>query len=670
MKDEMQIYKKERKEGACIKFFRVLSLLLAFSVFSFVFSLFLTNFVSAEVNYCCEKTLTGAWCQNAPQEQCDSNFKMAPTSCESTSYCKPGCCFDSIEGLCMESTPQRVCSANGGTWSNDSKCNIPQCTLGCCILADQGAFVTLTRCKQLAGFYGLIADFRRNIANEVECIATAQGADKGACVTYDENLGKNTCKFTTREQCKKPMILEGASVNETLAFANSSKPAPSGFYKGILCSAEELGTECGPSTKTTIIEGKDEVYFTDTCGNIANIYDASRYNDKEYWKKVFKKSESCGYGSSNAGSKTCGNCDYYLGSIAKKATRATGTPTYGNYICVDLSCKKEGKRHGESWCVYDTPSGDSKDPVGSRYFKAVCLNNEVIVEPCADFRNEICIEEKFGGFSEAACRVNRWQDCMQQEEKADCENKDVRDCKWIEGYYFSTQSGQIEKSINETEAKKRGVQQTPTGLCVPYYPPGFVFWGSQGGAAGQTGVQKAPGTFNATTPAFKAQTPVFGTGYVNPSTSSDVASATSQCSSGNAKLTVKFKKTKYPLKIFGTRETAWHCDESFGNCQYLTEEDERNANISVESAKKWAEDMNEICYSLGDCGGYINWLGVRTEDGYAAYQNGKRILGAGGAEILEKEKKTTQQSTAQSQGATSGVTGKFIVDLIKKLGGN
>ena len=38
--------------------------------------------------------------------------------------------------------------------------------------------------------------------------------------------------------------------------------------------------------ETTCIEGKDEVYFKDSCGNIANIYDSSKINDKGYWNKV------------------------------------------------------------------------------------------------------------------------------------------------------------------------------------------------------------------------------------------------------------------------------------------------------------------------------------------------------------------------------------------------
>ena len=92
------------------------------------------------------------------------------------------------------------------------------------------------------------------------------------------------------------------------------------FHAGILCSAEELATNCSPSKKTTLIDGKDEVYFVDTCGNPANIYDASKINDKSYWRTVVKKADSCGFGNANgnAGSATCGNCNYFEGSTGKK----------------------------------------------------------------------------------------------------------------------------------------------------------------------------------------------------------------------------------------------------------------------------------------------------------------------------------------------------------------
>jgi len=629
----------------------VCELIIILLAMNFIFAETTTGSTSA--NYCCEKTLAGAFCQNAPQEQCDLNFKTAPTSCESTSYCKPGCCFDTKEGLCMESTPQRVCEASNGSYAASSQCQIPQCNLGCCVLGNQGAFVTLTRCKAMSGFYGLKTDFRQNIKNELSCIATAQSQDVGACV-YDNSVGGKTCKFTSRAACSTAGLgTELANLTTNNTQVNGT--AQSGFYKDTLCTAPELGTDCGKSTNTMLIQGKDEVYYNDSCGNPANIYDASKYNDPMYWKKVYKKSESCGYGSSNAGSSTCGNCDYYLGSIGKRATGILGRPTYGNFICVDLSCKAAGKKHGESWCVSDSPTGNGEDSVGSRYYKEVCLYNEVITEPCADYRNEICIQGSTGSFTEAACRVNRWQDCMQQKQESDCTNEDVRDCMWIPNFYYSSSSSQIEKSTNDSNNDGNTDDPTPKGLCVPNYPPGFNFWGTSQVTAtpssSATPVSAATGNSSTgLTPAFTNPTATLGTGYV--STSSGTASGSGMCTQGNAALTVKWERTKKPL-AFWQSAGDWVCVE---NCQYA-----KSDTMTDEEMQAWAKDMNEICYKLGDCGGYINWVNQYTDNGYAAYYNNKRVAGSGGQEIIEKGKTTSGSSTTSPtlSNATGATTPAF-----------
>ncbi len=606
--------------------------------------------ISAEANYCCEKTLNGAWCQNSPQAQCDSGFRTAPTSCDSTSYCKRGCCFDSNEGLCMEGTSQRVCEASNGTWADNEQCDVPQCSLGCCVLADQGAFVTLTRCKQMSGFYGIRTDFRRGITDELTCIETAQGADKGACVSEDPSLLKKTCTFTTRAACRTASLSSENSLNannsgSTTGSINASSGAAPGFYKDYLCSAEELGTMCGRSTETTVISGKDEVYYLDTCGNIANIYDSSRYNDNLYWKKIFKKSESCGYGSSNAGSTSCGNCDYYLGSIGKRSSRLLGNPVYGDYICADLACKKEGKKHGESWCVYDEPSGNGEDTVGSRYYREICINNEIITEACDDYRNQICIEDSFSGFSEAQCRVNRWQDCTKQKQESDCSNTLVRDCKWIKGYYFSEITGQIEKSIplsEETspeETYPSATKKTPQGLCAPNYPPGFNFWGDS----------QTTASTPSTSQTFNASTPGFGTGYVNPST--NTMPAATQCNLGNLKVVVAFNRITRPadwFDFFGKKED-WGCGNE-ACTKYVSKANEELGKISEAEVIKIAQDMNNICTTLGDCGGKNNWVGRYTDDGYAAYLLNQRLAGSGGAEVLE-------DTPNKNAGAATGASG-------------
>jgi len=430
----------------------------------FLIGIFLINnlYAAGEIYYCCEKTIDGAWCQNAPENECDisDGLKAAPTSCEATSYCKKGCCYDSQEGSCMKNTPQKVCKDSGGYWSENAECDIPQCEFGCCLIGEQAAFVTQTRCKRLSSIYGLETNFRTDLSNELECIASATSSVKGACV-FEKDYEK-TCILTTQKECK-----EMESSNSDIS-----------FHIGYLCSAEILGTNCGPTQKTTCVEGKDEVYFLDSCGNLANIYDASKINDKEYWTKIKTKSESCTLSSSN--SRTCGNCDYILGSTCREYKRGETTkPSYGNYICKDLGCEFNGEEysHGETWCA--NSEGSDENLPGSRYFRMVCYNGEVTIEPCADFRQEICVESDVEGFRVASCRVNKWQECVSQDNKKDCENSDLRDCQWIEGVsILEDNDGRFVldnagKLVSKSSSNGKGKQEAS---CVPLYSPGLNFW--------------------------------------------------------------------------------------------------------------------------------------------------------------------------------------------------
>ena len=527
----------------------IVFLLVAVFLLSLVY---FTSLVSAqEVKYCCEKTIYDAWCQNAPQEQCNQEFRSTPTSCEATSFCKLGCCYDSSEGICMENTPQKVCDLSEGTWSESKECDIPQCNLGCCVIGTQAAYVSLTRCKKLSSFYGLQTDFRKQINSEVECLSLASLADEGACV-YEVDFVKS-CKFTSRQGCNN--IKEGMKIGNETEITGGSVTGNVSFYKDYLCSAEELGNLCGLTKETTCIEGKDEVYFKDSCGNPANIYDSSKINDKAYWRKKISKAESCGFGSANINSGGCGNCDYFSGSICKNyKTAKSSKPSYGNNICQDLNCKKTSdgsKRHGESWCSTD----ENEDSVGSRYFRHICMNGEEILEPCADFRQEECIQDSINGFSQAGCRVNRWQDCYSQSEKIDCENTDKRDCVWkYDRDEVETRKVETTTTISGAEGDAgttlpTEVSQPVTIACFPEHAPGLKFW-EEGEAQGI-------------------------------------------CSLANTQCEVEFEKKGL---IFSSKDCK-------SGCECLED--------------SWKQEKLVTCEAIGDCGAKINFVGIKGfKEGY------------------------------------------------------
>ncbi|MBI5148972.1 hypothetical protein HZA33_04805 [Candidatus Pacearchaeota archaeon] len=418
---------------------------------------------------CCEKTKSGAYCQNDLPENCDSSFKINPTSCDSTSYCKLGCCYDSTEGVCAENTPLRVCQAKNGTYDSSATCDISQCQLGCCVLGGDANLVTLTRCKKLASYYGLQVDFRSNIKSEIECIDIAQAQDKGACVFLRDN--EKTCRFATRSECK-------SIGNGTI------------FNKDFLCSAEELGTNCAKQHHTGCVSGKEEVYWFDSCNNPENIYDADKVKS---WNsgKVLSKEQSCGAGEANTNDKDCGNCQYFSGSMCGSARAGKdATPTFGDYICRDLNCKNTydgtNRKHGESWCVYDGIVGIGRDVVGSRYWRHICIAGEEKLEPCADWRQEVCaigtVNTSLGTFTESACLANRFRECiditlkmnneLNKQGITDIDKKQIKD-------KYKNDCGNI------TDCYWKEVWNKKVPVCLPNYPSGLDLGTETKGTSGE-----------------------------------------------------------------------------------------------------------------------------------------------------------------------------------------
>ena len=88
--------------------------------------LFVTmGFVSAESDYCCEKTIAGNWCQNDLESSCDNSYRKAPISCETTSYCNVGTCTDA-QGVCVENAPKVLCENQNGIWEDKISCEEEQ----------------------------------------------------------------------------------------------------------------------------------------------------------------------------------------------------------------------------------------------------------------------------------------------------------------------------------------------------------------------------------------------------------------------------------------------------------------------------------------------------------------------------------------------------------------
>jgi hypothetical protein len=418
-----------------------------------------------DVINCCPENKLGAKCTEYASSTCASQCSTLPgktcqpMKCDQLTDCKLGCCYDSVQGTCAMNSPKGTCETNGGLWKPSESCNpssVPQCKQGCCVYNGNSAFTTEQQCRVLSGNSVNSLDFRIGITNELDCLALGGSSEKGACLLND-----GSCRMTTSQNC---ISLTGKNIR-----------------KGLLCTSPSLNSSCRKTENTacTGVLGQDEVYYLDSCGNFANIYDASRYNDAAYWDRVVAKLDSCGANDlqASANSKTCGNCNYVYGSRCRNYMQANSTqPEKGSNICQNLNCKKapslvdafgkvletKDRMNGESWCVYDGTIGNGNDIVGSRHFKYSCTEGEVKVEPCADFRNEVCEEKnqfnvdgKTINFANAACIVNDWQSCI----NANSEKNNSNICKNDSVSCFN-------KYVNVGGSFN-------FNICLPQYPEGF-----------------------------------------------------------------------------------------------------------------------------------------------------------------------------------------------------
>src|SRR3989344_5777214 len=379
--------------------FSFLKILKVFNIFYLIPSV---SAQSTDLNYaCCPRMNNGALCQNIlpPLAGDFCAVSVSPTSCELDSRCRLGCSIDPVEGLCSTNTPRLDLGDND--WiENDPQCLNQRCVKGCCNLGSHSEFVTQDRCYYLAGLSGLSVGgdfedpFDSNLLTENQCLGSFYDEEKGACIVGENNH----CTFTSGIEC--------ANVNGD-------------FKPGALCTDPSLGTSCEMTSETTCLEGRDEVYFVDSCGNIANIFERGRDNDISYWTGIVLKVDSCGNDDvhGNANSASCGNCNTFLGT---RCGETQGTSS--ELRCLDLNCASSDKTgnkqrvNGESWCVYDSAIGEGRDTPGSRHWKRICIDGEVKVEPCKDYRGQICvesrIEERGNYFSTASCKINEAIQCL------------------------------------------------------------------------------------------------------------------------------------------------------------------------------------------------------------------------------------------------------------------
>ncbi len=574
---------------------------------------------------CCLEKKDGSICQDMNLlEQANCKTTLLSTSCSTVDNCLKGCCYNPDGGDCSLNAPKEKCQQTGGNWSSDAMCNIQECSLGCCILGDQSSMTTSRECTKLSRDLNFERKFE-SLDEDGTCSTKTGLQEKGACVSSTGDYsGENNCKFGTKDDCVKT----GGS-----------------FYKNSLCTAKSLNTICKPSKETTCVEGKDQVYYLDDCKNIANVYDATRFEDESYWETIIPPAELC---SSNAGSASCGNCDYLTGSVCSTYRKGKDTkPTLGNNVCRNLNCAN-GKTHGESWCISDYSNTEQAgvSPVGSRWFMGKCLDGEISIEPCADFNQQSCIEvsDSVAKKTEAQCVINGWRSCLGANQKEtykqikdECSKYpqcamfyDIVGQKEVD---FTGMSGDTLLSAVKNAQGYSGLPGFRAGLknslqgsagdvgkdansviqwCLPKYTPGMVFWQdpslatifspqTTGTAEDKKTEQQKQGTTNS---------PDYGGSY---------AETQGICSAGSFTCVSKqerecqlagdnvFSQMNCPLSAIDPNTASCKDWKDLENWQCNV--DGVTQTINGTDLPKLMEAMNERCRMIGPCGSSVNIAG-------------------------------------------------------------
>ncbi len=366
---------------------------------------FYVSFLAVDVralNACCEKTIAGDYCQYTDEANCDQSVRKnnAIASCEQTSYCQVGCCYGLGSG-CFKSTSKASCEVKGRTFSTDASCSsINECKQICCQLGNEFQLTTQEACNNLADSLG-IDPVIKDASTEQQCLSYGKLEETGCCTTA------GSCSYSKYSECQQ---LSGS------------------FNPGQYCSTLASCSNCKKQSYKSCVDGEDDVYWFDSCGNREEIAQ---------------------------------DCDYLSGTICGDVS--------GSIQCKSVDCQEtydspvidyDGgpRKNGESWCEYEGSTGGGTDLVGSRHYRRSCVNGEEIVEPCADYRQEYCtqgtLELNGERFTEAFCVPNKGDGCV-----SECNSGNLGDDKKC--------------CSNNPSCFWTGAS------CLPVVPEGSKFWEGQ-----------------------------------------------------------------------------------------------------------------------------------------------------------------------------------------------
>jgi hypothetical protein len=469
-----------------------------------IFSFFNLPGVSAEDIGCCKGTLSDP-CRITTEHDCkffnDISTPNMPwlqeVFCDEhrpDNFCEPICCYDDNEGYCAQQVNRWVCLENGRREVGPPDCSgVSLCTKGCCTFTSGlTEYDTESECTDLQGTWD-------PSVSEADCSIQGSIYNEGCC-TYG-----GLCTWTKENECPADF-----------------------FHKDTFCSSLKQYCNCEKAQKKGCYDDKTDVYSIDSCGNPEDIAPG-------------------------------GNCDYLR--TGKKCIN--GACSDGNcHVDLPNGTKDFTIKNGESICVYDQKLSDvmedpmldtkelslgnfSLDAAGSRHWRWYCENGEFHTEPCADYRQEVCVQGTYEAtingesykLNEAQCVANPYDICFEKTTKSDCYAKDALGlCYWFEDVPEVSdlisnmrQEGLItaeipeEMKINYPLEKFAGFTTEENDeeyiypRCLPKYSPGYdqetksplCFLGSWAGAIDES----RPGEFGLWTCGNNCEVGAYGIGH-------------------------------------------------------------------------------------------------------------------------------------------------------------
>jgi len=366
---EIYINKINMKENMQKRFVKEKAFLMIFLIITLSFTVANFEEVSAdEGNVCCEYTSSGDTCVYTDEDNCNGGNAVS-TTCEQTSYCETGVCVSS-EGKCSDGVSKTTCESLGYQWNEGSSDDYAVCQKECCVIAEsQCSYTTEDHCSYLIEDLEDIELDWRDVDSEAACSNICRETDKGCCVESD------VCSYTTYGLC---------------ADADIDLNTGTGFYEGEYCADLGACACVSHDTKRCIDE---DVYWFDSCGNQEDVAE-----DCDYLSSTW-----CGYDEDED--------DYVCESIDCEETfdgvyNIEGVETQRNPHDERIGGDRE---HGESWCLYESPAGGYKDRPGSQHYRSYCYFGEEIIEPCSDYREEVCIQSPYDAGFELDTDYNLWK---------------------------------------------------------------------------------------------------------------------------------------------------------------------------------------------------------------------------------------------------------------------